>query len=136
MTQPDSQDWEDIIPGGAAQRGPQQGRERCAEKAGPFAGARPVDGYAFTDHPESPELRYRPQSRSEVPVPPRREPPSRIRDQVPITGLWQPGGSARTGQPQVRMPRPNVVRALLRGLVPLGVLAGGIYLVMRLYGFQ
>ena len=37
-------------------------------------------------------------------------------------------------QPQGVSPRPNRVRALVFGLSPLVLLAGGIYLVMRLYG--
>jgi len=32
------------------------------------------------------------------------------------------------------MARPSLVKALLSGLVPLALLGGGIYLVMRLYG--
>jgi hypothetical protein len=122
MTHRDTQGWEDIIP-----------RGKTSETAGPFGVAGPVDGYAFTDQPESPELRYRPQPQAEVPAPPRREPPRRIRDQVPVTGVWQPGGSARTEQPPLRTPRPNVVTTLLSALIPLALLAGGVYLVMRLY---
>jgi|GEM_PF-3133579 len=137
MTQPDTHDWEDVIPLGTdAEPVPEPVTdwvtETAAERVGPFSIARPVDGYAFTQNPESPELRYSRQPPAEGPVPPRREPPRRIGDQVRGTGVWQPGGSARTEQPQLRTPRPNVVKALLSGLIPLVLLAGGIYLVMRL----
>ena len=53
---------------------------------------------------------------------------------MPTQGVWQPGGSARTRQTKRQTPRPSIVKALLLGLVPLALLAGGIHLVMRLYG--
>lgn len=130
MTQPNTQDWEDVIPRGTDA---ERVTENSTGRAGPFAVARPVDGYAFTLDPESPELRYQRESQAEVPAPPRREPPRRIRDQVRATGVWQPGGSARTEQPQLRTPRPSVVKTLLSALIPLALLAGGVYLVIRLY---
>ncbi len=129
MTQPDAQDWEDIIPPG---RDAEKVTEKTGDKVGPFSVARPVDGYAFTNDPESPELRYSRQPQAEVPVPPRREPPKRIGDQVRGTGVWLPGGSARKSQPQLRAPRSNVLLALVSGLIPLVLLVGGVYLVMRL----
>ena len=143
MTPPNSQEWEDIIPrgtdGGAdagtdgrANAGTNAGTD--AARAGPFAVAHPVDGYAFTREPESPELRYQRQPQAEVPAPPRREPPKRIRDQVPGHGVWQPGGPARIEQPKLQTPRhPSLAKALLSALVPLVLLAGGVYLLMRLY---
>ena len=130
MTQSGNQHWEDIVPGGTDA---QNDTELRTAKAGPFAVARPVDGYAFTDEAESPELRYQRRPQGEVPVGPRRDPPKRLRDQVSVTGVWQPGGSARTEQPQLQMHRPNVVKAMLSGLIPLVLLVGGIYLVMHLY---
>jgi hypothetical protein len=130
MTQPDTHDWEDIIPRGTDA---DKVTEKTGETVGPFSVVRPVDGYVFTDSPESPELRYSRQPQAEVPVPPRREPPKRIGDQVRGTGVWQPGGSARTEQPRLRAPRPSVVTALLSALIPLVLLVGGIYLLMRLY---
>ena len=141
MAQPDNQDWEDIVAQDwediiATPTDVQRGPEKAGpEKAGPFATAHPVDGYAFTLDAESPELRYERQPHAAVPAPPRREPPRRIRDQVPVRGVWQPGGSARTGQPKVQTPGPSIVKALLSGLVPLTLLGGGIYLVMRVCGF-
>ena len=140
MAQPDSQGWEDIVAqeweeiasGTDAQR---VSEKADTEKAGPFATAHPVDGYAFTLDRESPELRYQGQPHAAAPAPPRREPPRRIRDQVPVKGVWQPGGSARTAQPKVQTPGPSIVKALLSGLVPLTLLGGGIYLVMRVCGF-
>jgi hypothetical protein len=126
MTQPNTQDWEDIIPRGTDTK-------KVTEKTGPFAAVRPVDGYAFTLDPESPELRYQREPQAEVPAIPRREPPQRLRDQVRATGVWQPGGPARTEQPQLRTSRPSVVKALLSALIPLALLVGGVYLVMRLY---
>jgi hypothetical protein len=130
MTQPDTQDWEDIVPRGEEA---EKVVEKTTAKVGPFSVARHVDGYAFTQNPESPELRYGRQPQGQVPVPPRRQPPKRVGDQVRATGVWQPGGSARTEQPQLQAPRPNVVKALLSGLIPLVLLVGGVYLVMRLY---
>ena len=128
----DNQSWEDVVASGPdVERDPERAR---TDKAGPFASAQPVDGYAFTLDPESPELRYQRQPQAATPAPPRREPPRRIRDQMPFHGVWQPGGSARTPQPKVQMARPSLVKALLSGLVPLALLGGGIYLVMRLYG--
>ena len=133
MTQPGSEGWEDIIATGAdAGRIPEKAAPR---RAGPFAVDQPVDGYAFTLDPESPELRYQRQSQTAIPAPPRREPPQRIRDQVPINGVWQPGGSARTRQTKQKALRPSLVTAVLSGLIPLALLGGGIYLVMRLCGF-
>jgi hypothetical protein len=137
MTPPDNQDWEDILPGGGSTgTGSENGSAKRAETGpvnSPFTVARPVDGYAFTDSPESPELRYKRLPQVEVPVPRRREPPKRIGDQVPRSGVWQPGGSARIEPKQVRTSRPSVVKAMLSGLVPLLLLAGGVYLVIRLY---
>ena len=132
MTQSGNQDWEDIIPAGTdAQNNTEPGPKR----AGPFAVVRPVDGYAFTDEAESPELRYQRQPQRQVPVGPRREPPKHLRDQVSGTGVWQPGGSARTEGAQLQ-PRPNLVKTMLSGLIPLVLLVGGIYLVMHLYDFH
>ena len=133
MTPPDNPDWEDIVATGTDA---QQGPERAGpQKAGPFAVGRPVDGYAFTLDPESPELRYQRQPQAPTPAPPRREPPRRIRDQMPVKGVWQPGGPARIQPPKEQSLRPSLVRALLSGLIPLVLLGGGIYLVMRLYSF-
>jgi hypothetical protein len=129
MTHPDTHDWEDIVPHGTDA---DKVTGKAGEKVGPFSVTRPVDGYVFTDSPESPELRYSRQPQAGAPVP-RREPPKRIGDQVRRTGVWRPGGSARTEQPQTRAPRPNVVTALLSALIPLVLLVGGIYLLMRLY---
>jgi hypothetical protein len=130
MTQPDDRGWEDIIATGTDGRGPEQ---TGTGRAGPFAGPT-VDGYAFTQDAELPELRYQRQAQVAIPPPPRRELPRRIRDQVPVNGVWQPGGSARIRQPKVQTLRPSLVRALPSGLIPLALLGGGIYLVVRLYG--
>lgn len=132
MTPPGNQGWEDIIATGTDPEG--SAGKAGTERAGPFASTQPVDGYAFTLDPESPELRYQRQPQAAIPVPPRRAPPQRIRDQVPLNGVWQPGGSARTRAAKPQTLRPSMVKALLSGLVPLVLVAGGIYLVMRLYG--
>ena len=143
MTQPtnqggqdgqDWQDWEDIIPDETGAPSPEKGTVNDAVEVNPFAPGRPVDGYELTDNPKYPELRFQPQPQVEPPARPRRDPPKRLQDRMPATGVWQPGGPARAPQPQVRVPRPNVAAALLFGLIPLGLLAGGIYLVTRLYG--
>ena len=65
---------------------------------------------------------------------PRRERPNGFGTST-VPGVWQPGWSGAPRNRQVRMPRPNLARALLFGLIPLGILAGGIYLVMRLFGW-
>ena len=137
MTRPDNQKWEDILPrGSGAEKSAEKGAEKGAEKTSPFALSRSVDGYAFTQDPESPELRYRREPRAEVPAPPRREPPQRMRDQLPVVGVWQPGGPAHTEEPDGRMARPGVALSLLSGLIPVALIVGGIYLVMHLYGFR
>ena len=52
MTQPNTKDWEDIIPRGtdAGMDAPTNAGTDAA-KAGPFAVPHPVDGYAFTREP-------------------------------------------------------------------------------------
>ena len=135
MTQPDKHEWEDIVPSGTgAGTGARTEAKKGTANASPFAVVNPVDGYAFTDNPESPELRYQREPQAEMPVRTQRERPQRIRDQALVPGVWQPGGPVSTGEPALRMPRPNLAIAILSGLIPLGVLAGGLYLVMRLFG--
>lgn len=124
MTSSDKQ-WEEV-----------NAAEPDQERTGPFAiGVPLVDGYAFTPDTTDPELRYQPQAKRDQPRPPTRQAPKRIRDQVRPTGVWQPGGPARPAITTVRAPRAHYLRGLLTGLIPLGLLGGGIYLVMRLYGF-
>ena len=122
MVQPVNENWEEIP------------REQVSEPTIGFATVAPVDGYAFTPDATSPELRYQRPDTATIPTTPRREAPKRISDGVRLDGVWQPGGSARQQTPQVRVPRPNLLKALLSGLIPLALLGGGIYLVMRLYG--
>ena len=138
MTQPtnqgqqDWQDWEDIIPGGMdAPGGPEKDTADEALRSSRYSAARPVDDSELTDNPKAAGPGYQPQV--EAPALPRRDPPRRIRDQMPATDVWQLGGSARPKQTQVRLPRPNVAAAVLFGLIPVALLAGGLYLVMHLY---
>ncbi|MGV8910742.1 MAG: hypothetical protein ACOH1Y_17335, partial [Propionicimonas sp.] len=74
MSSPQDQ-WEDVT----AKADPQS-----VTPAGPFAHVAPVDGYAFTQDPVSPELRYQQMPKVESPAMPVREAPQRIRDQVRV----------------------------------------------------
>lgn len=103
----------------------------------PF-GVTPVDGIVYA-HPAddvSPELRIAEHGYLAPPLNPINVGPAPTRPQRRSLGPWVPGGEVNPADYAPTMPKNNVIKPFLLGLIPIALVISLVLVVMHLYGMR